>query len=124
MGRRANDYIRGLENNAPLYLRESSKRLEKQFETDAYVVEGIVRWKSNDNIPPTDILEFWDHIGKSFDLEKSKSLDEEESTKFLEEYRKSQENRQYSEEELFEMRAAFGEGETVINVFTGKKTIL
>jgi hypothetical protein len=41
-------------------------------------------------------------------------------TEWLKEYAA----RPQTEEELFEMRAAFGEGETVVNIFTGRVTVL
>lgn len=49
---------------------------------------------------------------------------EAESAKSLAAYRKSMENHRYSDEEMFEMRAAFGPGTTVVNVLTGKRTKL
>ena len=45
-----------------------------------------------------------------------------EQDAFLAEYRKQ--DTPPSEEELFEMRAAFGEDTEVVNVFTGRKTKL
>ena len=39
----------------------------------------------------------------------------------IEEYKESQKNRVSSGEELFEMRAAFGEGTEVVNIITGKR---
>lgn len=39
---------------------------------------------------------------------------------FLAEYREARKNHTPSEEELFEMRAAFGEGSTVVDVITGQ----
>ena len=48
----------------------------------------------------------------------------EDTETFLKRYREQQKNKVYSEEELYEMRAAFGEGETVVNVVTGKRITL
>lgn len=39
----------------------------------------------------------------------------------LEEYRRRNANRKLDPEEAFEMRAAFGEGATVVDVITGQK---
>ena len=47
-----------------------------------------------------------------------------DSERFIEAYRKMRESTPYSHEELFEMRAAFGNGAEVVNVITGKKTRL
>ena len=41
--------------------------------------------------------------------------------KTIEAYKKYRAEHGYSEEELFEMRAAFGEEETVVNILTGEK---
>lgn len=53
------------------------------------------------------------------------------TTKVLEEYAAQEERfwndpefEEARQERLFEMRAAFGEGEEVVNVFTGKRTVL
>lgn len=48
----------------------------------------------------------------------------EDNNKVIREYKKSNKNRVYSEEELFEMRSAFGTGTTVVNVLTGRKVTL
>lgn len=122
---KTNRLIEGLNSSAYKFQQEESERMNAQFETDAGVSpEGVVRWKSNNNVPPSDVLEFWKHLGKSFNYELSVQVSEEEDRTFLQEYRKRKENHQYSEEERFEMRNAFGAGATVVDVITGKRTIL
>jgi hypothetical protein len=54
--------------------------------------------------------------------EASVAAREADDDKFFAEYRKNQ--RPLSGEELFEMRAAFGPGETVVDVISGRKTKL
>lgn len=98
---------------------QSAVRLEKKFETDAYVKEGIVRWKSNDRVPPLEEMEFWAFLEKPFDFDRSLSVQKEETKKSLEEYRMREQNRQLSDEERYEMTAAFGKGATIVNVLTG-----
>lgn len=44
----------------------------------------------------------------------------QDKDKALEDYRKTREQNGYSAEEMFEMRAAFGEGVEVVDIFTGK----
>ena len=44
--------------------------------------------------------------------------------KSIEAYRQRRKGREYTPEELFEMRAAFGPGATVVDVLTGKRTKL
>lgn len=118
---RFNDYINGLKPDANPYYKEQAERLLIEFYTRATVTDGVVRWTSNDRVPPSDILEFWHHIGKKFDYEKSLKVQEEENAAFLENYRKQMENYVPSQEERYEMEAAFGKGATVVNVLTGKK---
>lgn len=49
---------------------------------------------------------------------------DEENRKSIAEYREAMKNYEPSEEELYEMRAAFGAGETVVDIFTGKAICL
>lgn len=84
----------------------------------------MLRWKSNNSVPPQEVLDFWKYIGKRFNMTKSVAARERETKDFLKEYRKRMENYEHSAEEMAEMRAAFGEGATVVNVITGKKTKL
>lgn len=100
------------------FKKEAVKTADK-FE-DTYVVDGVVRWKSNDRIPPTDILELWHYIGKEFDYEKSLQVSDEETQKSIQAYRERRAARGYSQEELFEMGAAFG-NVPVVDVLTGKR---
>jgi len=45
---------------------------------------------------------------------------DEKTKKFLEEYRENMKDHEPDAEHMYELRAAFGEGETVVNVITGK----
>lgn len=82
-----------------------------------------VRWKSNDNIPFDDMLvEFLnENLITIEERRASNTIREIETIKKIQEYKKQMENYEYSAEEMFEMRAAFGEGTKVVNIFTGKK---
>ena len=114
------NYIKQLDSEFQNF-RDEANRLIEKFDVDAYVQHGVVRWKNNDRVPPQDVLDLWQHVGHEFDMRKSQVLRESEQQQFLEEYRKRMENYEPSEEELGEMRAAFGPGETVVNVITGKE---
>lgn len=87
---------------------------------DAYQdIDGIYRWKSNNHIPFNDMLETW---GLSKDeIQKHEEARNKDTDSFLSEYRKQMKNHVPSNEEMYEMRAAFGEGTTIVNVITGKK---
>ena len=67
----------------------------------------------------SDMLEKLTYITDAVDAEATTKAREEENTKALEEYKKNA--RPATEEELDEMRAAFGKGKTVVNIITGQK---
>lgn len=82
----------------------------------AEVKNGVYYWKSNGNVVPPWVFE------EAY-IEcppEQKAAREEESTRRIAEYRAQRAKHGYSEEEMFEMRAAFGPGETVVDCLTGK----
>lgn len=115
-------YIRDLQKypEGHYFYKEAMKMVDK-FDTDTYIEEGIVRWKDSNNIPLTDILELWEHFNKPFSYERTIEVRNKETIEMLNKYR---ENKTYSQEELFEMKSAFGENETIVDVITGKEIIL
>ena len=86
----------------------------------------VVRWKSNDSVPPEDILEemFVDGVLDEEQIRYAQMIRKQEQDVFLDAYRERMANHVHSEEELFEMRAAFGEGAEVVNAITGQKIVL
>jgi hypothetical protein len=81
--------------------------------------EGVYRWKSNNRVPFDDMLQTW---GLSIEtIGKCQAARDKDNSEFLADYRKRMENYVPSDEEMFEMRAAFGEETTVVNVITGQK---
>lgn len=81
----------------------------------------VVRWIKSDNIVPGDILEMAvaDGVIQLDDLLNSTTAREIEDKKFIAQYVANRQKYGYSDEEKFEMMAAFG-GEEVVDVFTGK----
>jgi hypothetical protein len=79
----------------------------------------VVRWISNDRIPFADMLATFRNQGLIDITTERNSLNQRviEDEKSLKEYIKNY--RGPSEEELFEQRAAFGAGATVVNIITG-----
>ena len=67
----------------------------------------------------SDMLEKLTYITDAVDAEATSKAREEETAKALEEYRRNA--RPATEEELDEMRAAFGTGKTVVNIITGQE---
>lgn len=96
-----------------------------RYAASGTVANGVFRWDSNGNVPPEDILNLLQMDGGlEFDMEATKAARKADVAASIAAYRKSQENHVHSEEELFEMRAAFGAGSTVVNAITGRKTRL
>jgi len=99
-------------------LEEMMDKVEKV--KDAYIDEyGVYRWLSNNRVPFDDMLECW--TDDEFQLNACREARDKDDAEFLAEYRERMEDYEPDAETLYEMRSAFGEGETVVNVFTGKE---
>ena len=83
--------------------------------------DGVLRWTSNDQVPFPDMVEKFIEAGYPASLEACKAAREADCAAFAKRYREMRAREGYSAEERFEMRAAFGEGETVVDVVTGEK---
>lgn len=85
---------------------------------------GVIRWNSSNNVPPNDILTEFLLAGLVTQEEVLRSISKkkEEDIAFLEAYVTRRQKYGYSDEEKFEMRAAFGD-EEVVDIFTGKKVV-
>ena len=66
-----------------------------------------------------DMLEKVAMVSDKVNVEATRAARDEETAKVIEAYRASYTGP--SEEDLFEMRAAYGKGTTVVDIFTGKK---
>ena len=66
-----------------------------------------------------DMLEKVAMVSDKVNVEATRAARDEETAKVIEAYRASYTGP--SEEEMFEMRAAFGTGTKVVDIFTGKK---
>lgn len=98
----------------------------KTYKSHEFKLDGIiVRWVSNNAVPPTDCLNDMLKQGLITSVEHSASetVRTEETMAFIQEYRKNH-SAPASEEERAEMRAAFGEGAKVVNAITGRVTYL
>jgi hypothetical protein len=93
--------------------------MNARFLADSHLdAQGIRRWNSNDQVPPTDCLKEMGITGP--ELARMEAVRDQELDAFLAEYRANQ--KEPTSEELCEMRAAFGPGARVVNVFTGRVT--
>lgn len=79
-------------------------------------------WSSNGRVPPMDAISAYG-IDKlpGFDKALHDSIRSEQTSSFLADYAEKMKSWEPSAEELYEMRAAFGPGATVVNVVTGKR---
>lgn len=111
------DYIRQHQSPRHRFEQEEVERLERKFTTDTTVTDGVVRWNTNKQVPPTDILDYWRWLGKPFDHAKSVAAREADLDAFFAEYRRNQQGP--SDEERAEARAAHGPGVELVNVITG-----
>ena len=102
------------------WLIRNAERLRKSFIQDAYDDNGVLRWKSNDRAVPHWIFREAFCTASAHHLQ----VEAEESSASIQGYRERMKNHVPDAEEMFEMRAAFGEGVTVVNAFTGRKTRL
>ena len=87
------------------------------------VTDGVPHWNSNGNIPPEDIVALV-MIAGTTPMGLEAEVIEEARAEDLRKLRESMKGWKPSAEEMFEMRAAFGPGETVVNVITGESITL
>lgn len=94
----------------------------KQHFENTYMDNNVIRWKSNDSVPPKDILADLCVAGyiSTETLYDSIATKNKEDAEFLEQYVARRQKYGYSDEEKAEMANAFA-GETVIDVFTGEE---
>lgn len=115
------------ELQSSLYVKHSpdgwyfdAEKARRDFEEQAYIdAEGVVRWKSNNSVPPDDCLAAFEEAGSQFDRALAEAVSDRELGEFLEAYRRNPPV--YSGETLAEMRNEFGEGAEVVNIVTGRK---
>ena len=102
--------------------KEIAKMQEKADNGEILIDEnGAASWKSNGRALPGDCCEKLAYTSVTFSAEATAAKREAENDAFLESYRKADQNRRRSSEELNEMRAAFGTGTTVVDIITGQR---
>ncbi len=82
----------------------------------SYDADGVIRWDMGNILPPFVI----ETDAKMTCPESQRIAYQIDLDRTLATYRLDREENGYSDEELFEMRAAFGDGETVVDVITGE----
>lgn len=103
--------------------REEINKIQDLADTGAILKEkdGAVKWKSSGNYLPEDCVEKLSYTHFKFSPEATRKKRDAQTEQSLNAYRESRKNHSYSAEELFEMRAAFGAGTTVVDVITGQR---
>jgi hypothetical protein len=94
--------------------------LTEHLAKDGEIRDGVLYWKSVNRVTPVDTAENAVELGYPVDMDAHKRAREADIEKSLAAYRKARPRRP-SAEELYEMRAAFGEGATVVNILTGER---
>ena len=103
--------------------REAEAARERiEAETAYTITDGVMRWNSNGSVVPTEWYELAAYLGYPVDVEACDDTSRAELTAFLTGYKATQAAR--SPEQVAEQRAmataAFGEGENIVNIFTGE----
>mgnify|MGYP006968293447 FL=1 len=101
---------------------EVRKAVAQADEKAAVDEDGAIKWNSNGRYLMDDFCEKLEYAGYPFDRQATARKRDAQDEESLAEYRRN--DRGLSGEALAEARAAFGEGATVVNVLTGKKTKL
>ena len=78
-------------------------------------------WKSNGQYIPSDCVEKLKHTGFLFDAEATNEAEHRQIAEFMN--RNRNKKSKLSDEERFELRAAFGKGAKIVNVITGETFI-
>lgn len=106
-------------------IKVSKEEFGMTFNAEVRMDNGVYVWTTNGRVPPKDSISSYG-IDKlpGFDKALHDRVREEQTRKALEMYRESMEDYEPSGEHLFEMRAAFGPGATVVDIVTGKKVRL
>ena len=99
---------------------EELQKVREELEQGLITIDenGVARNRIG-RVLMSDMLEKLTYITDAVDAEATTKAREEEVTRSIEEHRKNA--RPATEEELEEMRAAFGRGKTVVNIITGQK---
>ena len=100
-----------------------STKIQEDFSRTTF--EGnVIRWVSNGNVPPKDIVEGFFESGliTAVQKEHSDATRSRETMQFLERYKEAMANRTEEQKaaERAEVRAAFGNDATVVNIITGE----
>ena len=102
--------------------------IKEKFETNTYFDGDVIRWISNDRVPPKDVIEdfFANGLITAEQKEYADNTRTIETAQFIEEYKKAQANRtpEQIEAERVAVRQAFYSWENPVNIFRKWKNIV
>ena len=102
--------------------REVKEAVELANRIATVEADGAIRWNTNGHYAPDDFCEKLEYAGYEFSREATRAAREAQDAAFFARYREN--HRGFTGEEIEEARAAFGEGETIVNILTGEKITL
>lgn len=101
---------------------ESLVKIKSELESGQITIdENGVAYNCIGRVVVSDVLEMLTYVTDRVNVEATKKASDEETSRWAAEYRKAMANHVPDEEEIAEMRAAFGAGATVVDVITGKQ---
>lgn len=110
---------KGTENNH-YWERSAKAEVEKAVrnaDENATVDEnGAIKWIASGNYIPDDFCEKLEYAGYSFSRTATREARDRQVSESLKNYKPT-----YDEETIEEMRAAFGTGNVIVDIITGKK---
>lgn len=103
--------------------RDALKRVDeytKQADEEAVVEDdGAIKWKDSGNYLMDDFCEVLEYAGYDFSRPATRRKRDKQNAESLANYRKNK--KPLSKEERDEMRAAFGNGQTVVDLLSGDR---
>ena len=100
--------------------KEAEKELDKRraeiANNEVIFENGVARWRSNNGVVPSDIALQFSMVTDLIDMKKCESARDVEIENFF----RNMKPTKLSDEEKFEMDAAFGSNKKVVNVLTGE----
>lgn len=102
---------------------EQIKEMEERYEKHEFTVEnGAAMWECGNYLPMDCLAAVINgKYGYLIDVDEHERLLDEQQSESIRRYKDRMKNHVYSEEELYEMRAAFGEGVEVVDALSGNK---
>lgn len=111
----------GYQGQQPLFTTEYKGHKIEGYDTFVVARQGIFPTRTETVASAIKIIDGWIYDTKHGII---RNTNGEDVTADIRAYKAARAVSGYSEEEIFEMRAAFGEGENVVDIFTGKTITL